>query len=114
MPIPEADREHAEKVLTTFCDRVPPDIRDKLRYEFELAGNTYTIVEIRPYLTAPTRGYMRLGLARLKYRPTKRAWTLMWSDRNERWHTYKGFEYVDTIDELIAEIQRDPTHIFFG
>lgn len=46
--------------------------------------------------------------------PASRHWTLYWADRNSRWHRYDDLEATPHLDELITEIDEDPTCIFFG
>lgn len=41
-------------------------------------------------------------------------WSLKWSDRNGRWHAYDLRAPSRHLAELVAEVERDPTHIFLG
>lgn len=41
-------------------------------------------------------------------------WTLYWRDRNLRLHVYDLLTPSDRIDDVLAEIDRDPTCIFWG
>jgi hypothetical protein len=40
-------------------------------------------------------------------------WRICWSDRNSRWHPYEEVT-PGTIDEMLQEIESDPTAIFGG
>ena len=40
-------------------------------------------------------------------------WTLHWRDRNEKWFAYNDL-FSGTAAELLAEIEEDPTCIFWG
>lgn len=42
------------------------------------------------------------------------AWSLCWRDRNLRFHEYTLAFPTLHVEELIAEIERDPTAIFWG
>ena len=55
-----------------------------------------------------------MNIAQLRYEPTSRQWILYWADRNSRWHRYDDLEPTSVVDDLINEIDRDPTCIFFG
>ncbi len=44
----------------------------------------------------------------------KRRWVLYWRDRNLRWHEYDLLEPGPTFEEALAEVERDPTGIFWG
>lgn len=43
-----------------------------------------------------------------------KAWTLWWADRNERWDRYWDMDPTPDVDELLREIDEDPTGIFWG
>jgi len=41
-------------------------------------------------------------------------WTLYCRDRHQRWNLYTGLAPTTDISEVLDEIDRDPTHIFWG
>ena len=41
-------------------------------------------------------------------------WTLYWADRNSRWHRYDDLEPTTNLDDVLTEINEDPTCIFWG
>ena len=53
-------------------------------------------------------------IARLRYTVAHKTWTLFSRDRNLRFHAYELQQPSRDIDDLLAEIDRDPTHIFWG
>lgn len=113
--LPELVRKNVERTVGRYCeDRVPAHIRDKIRVEYEVRGNSVTIVERRP----PWREdigteWSRLTVAQLRYEDGK--WALYWSDRNSRWHPYEEqFEPTSDLAAALAEIDDDPTAIFWG
>ena len=55
-----------------------------------------------------------LPIARLRYSPTHAEWTLFWRDRNLHWHRYDRINTAAHVDPLLAEIDADPTAIFWG
>ena len=46
--------------------------------------------------------------------PATRTWALYWRDRNLRFHLYDQLEPSQDIGDLLREIDRDPTAIFWG
>lgn len=47
--LPEIVRKTVERDVGRYCEgRVPPHIRDKIRIEYEILGNSVTIFECRP------------------------------------------------------------------
>jgi Protein of unknown function (DUF3024) len=113
MPIPELERRHVERALDRFRERVPVEIRDKLWYEYRFDRNAVVLFERRPSFRDPDV-YTELPVAKFVYSPTVGGWSLRWQDRHSRWHRYEGFENRPHFGELLAEVRRDPTGIFFG
>ncbi|MBA2312295.1 MAG: hypothetical protein H0V97_05790 [Actinobacteria bacterium] len=74
--LPELIRKKVERDVGRYCeDKVPPHVRDKIRNEYEIRGNSVTIVERRP----PWREdfgpeWSRLTVAQLRYE--NEGWTL--------------------------------------
>lgn len=58
--------------------------------------------------------WTRFPIARLRYAKASRTWSLYWRDRNLRFHAYDQAPPTTSIDDLLAEIDHDPTHIFWG
>lgn len=56
---------------------------------------------------------VRPETAQLRYDPASHDWTLYWADRNSRWHRYDDID-PGTTDQLLNEINDDPTCIFWG
>ncbi|HEX4698928.1 MAG TPA: DUF3024 domain-containing protein [Actinomycetes bacterium] len=73
-----------------WCDaRVPAHARDQIRIECDVAPRHLTILECRPPWRedfGPERS--RFPIARLRYTQISRTWSLLWSDRNSRFHEY--------------------------
>ena len=53
-------------------------------------------------------------IARLRYTAADNSWTLYWRDRNLRFHIYDLLAPSNRVDDLLNEIDRDPTCIFWG
>jgi hypothetical protein len=95
--------------------RVPEHVRDVVRVEAEVAKRHVTIVECRPPWRADAgAGWTRFPIARLRYTQATRLWSLYWRDRNQRFHEYDGIPATENVEELLAELDRDPTAIFWG
>jgi hypothetical protein len=112
--LPELVRRSVEGDVGRYCEeRVPPHVRDKIRMEYEIRGNSVTIVERRPpWSPELPPEWSRSQVAQLRYEESK--WALYWSDRNGRWHPYDLFDPTPDISSALAEIDEDPTAIFWG
>ena len=49
----------------------------------------------------------------MKFNSANNDWTLYWSDRNGRWHNFDLLP-PGSIEEVLEEIERDQTNIFWG
>ncbi len=95
--------------------RVPSHVSDQIRVEVEVRGTTVTIVERRPPWRAGLGPeWSRLPIAQLRFDPATANWTLYWRNRNLRWHRYDRIAPAPYVDALLAEIDEDPTAIFWG
>ena len=108
--------EAALPLVEAFCEtRVREHARDEVRLECSRRGNSITISERRP----PWRvdlgpEWSEFKVAQLRYEPTERTWCLYCRDRNERWFLYDGIEPAPSVVPLLAEVDEDPTGIFWG
>jgi hypothetical protein len=94
---------------------VPEDARHQVRVECDVTSRQVTIVERRaPWREDFGPEWTSVRLARLRYTASTRSWALYWRDRNLRFHSYDQLAPSARIDDLLAEIDRDPTGIFWG
>ena len=99
-----------------WCEqRVPAQVRDQIRVECDVAPRALTIVECRPPWS-PEAGpeWTRLPIARLRYTRASGHWSLFWRDRHLRFHAYDRLEPSVHVEDLLREIDADPTAIFWG
>ncbi len=95
--------------------RVPEAARHQVRLECEIGARDLTIVERRaPWRDDPGADWTTLPVARLRYVKTAKTWTLYWRDRNLKFHRYDQLPPSTHIDDLLAEIDRDPSGAFWG
>ncbi|MGZ4219425.1 MAG: DUF3024 domain-containing protein [Solirubrobacteraceae bacterium] len=102
--------------IRSYCDqRVPPHALDQLRVDAIVDGNTVTLVERRPPWRPDFGPDWTTGpVARLRCVHKHRHWTLLWRDRDQRWHHYDLVEPTADVTVLLDEIEQDPTGIFWG
>jgi hypothetical protein len=99
-----------------WCEqRVPEHTRDQVRVDCEVGPRGLTILERRPPWNAGAGAdWSSLPVARLMYAKSSKLWSLHWRDRNLRFHRYDQLEPAATVAPLLAELDRDPTGIFWG
>jgi hypothetical protein len=110
--LPELDIARVRR----WCEqRVPEHARNQVRVECDIGSRQLTIVECRPpWREGIGPEWTRFPIARLRYAQATHTWTLYWRDRNLRFHRYDQLEPSPQIDDLLREIDRDPTAIFWG
>lgn len=114
MALPELTRKRVESLLTDFCEkRVPAHVRHQIKLTFEFRGDTAILFEDRPVWNDPSR-WTHSAVAQLRIDTETLKWTLYCRDRNSKWHLYQGINATNAIEELLAEVDRDPTGIFGG
>jgi len=112
MTLPELDVARVQQ----WCRaRVPERVRDQVRVEVDVAPRHLTIVECRPPWRADYGSvWTRHPIARFRYTSTTRQWSLYWRDRNLRFHEYDLLQPTDRFEDLLMEVDLDPTAIFWG
>jgi hypothetical protein len=113
MAIPELEKERVSRSLERFCDKVPKHVRDRLTHHFRFVRSDVELYARRPAYREPGR-FMEETVAKFRYNAKRGSWTLFWSDRNLRWHSYEGFVDRRNFLDLLHEVERDPTCIFWG
>ena len=100
--------------IHAFCEaQTPEHLREEMRIEAATRGNSVTIGDCRPLWQGAPGEWSRVNIAQLRYDPATQLWTLYWADRNSRWHRYDDLEPA-RLDRVLAEIDADPTCIFWG
>ena len=114
MALPKEVRNKLTETLSAYCAiRCPAKFKDKVRLGFRIRGNSVTLFEERPAFRVPGV-WVDIVVAQFRFEPKSKLWTLYCADRNSRWLEYWDFEPSKDIRVLIAEVEADPTRIFWG
>lgn len=110
--IPDLDLRRIEHWA---AERIPEAARDDIRIDLERSDRAVTIVEVRAEgVDGPADWSTRTPIARLRYTKTRAEWTLLWRDRRGDFHLYEPAQPTPHVSELLAELDADPTGIFWG
>jgi len=110
--LPELEVARVQRWCTT---RVPERARHQVRVECEVASGHLTIVERRaPWREKAAPEGSSLPIARLRYAKTTKTWTLYSRDHNLRFHRYDRLPASPHVEDLLTELDRDPTGVFWG
>ena len=114
MDLPPLVRQLVEIKIENYCaNKIPHEHQDKIKLLYRIRGNHVTLIESRPFHFDPTR-WSELKVAQFRYDNSSQNWTLYCADRNERWHMYMDINSSKNIDDLLNEVDEDPTGIFWG
>ena len=99
-----------------WCQQcVPEPARGELKVECDVAPRHLTIVECRPPWGEDIGAeWTRFPIARLRYTRATGEWSLYWRDCHRRFHSYDRITPSPRVDDLLQELDRDPTAIFWG
>lgn len=115
MPIDADLKSQVTKILEDYCERkVPLRVRDKVRLVHRWIGTKVVLVEQRPYWKDSSAPWIDSPVVQFRYHAETNDWTLYWRDRNQRWHPYEPHPGSRSINRLLAEVDQDPTGIFWG
>jgi Protein of unknown function (DUF3024) len=115
--VPQDTRDAALSAVEVFCEsRIAQELRNEIRLECSRRGNAITIVERRPPWNPEMIGdeWTTMKIAQLRHDPTSKTWSLYCRDGNDRWWPYDNIAPSASVDALLAELDTDPTGIFWG
>ena len=113
--LPPLVAQLAEKLFAAFCEsRVPVEVRDKVRLEYEIKGVEAALWECRPHWRDASQPWTRSAVAQLRFDTKKHRWALFCRDRNSQWLRYEPAPPTKKLEDLLAVISEDPTGVFWG
>lgn len=106
------------QLVADYCAAAtPPHVADRARVEYAVRGKTVTIIEASRMGAERDEDWLRVPAARMKA-GADGLWTLYCFDRNSRAVRYDRwnpeFDQPATMTVILAEIEADPTCIFWG
>lgn len=114
MSLPEFTKKLIEEKLTKYCEsRIPAQVRNKVKLTFDISGNKVTLIETRPYFKDSSI-WTKTPMAQFRFDNKKKQWLIYCIGRNERWRLYDLIKPSSNFDDLLKELDRDPTGIFWG
>jgi DUF3024 family protein len=112
--LPEFEQRLVERLLARFYDRrVLAHVQHETRLGHSIRGRSVTLFQTRPGFDEPAAS-MRSVIAQFRFNARSGLWSLYWRDRNLRWRLYDNIAPTKNFEMLLAEVDRDPTYIFWG
>ena len=114
MALTPRQEAQVSSLLSAYCHaRVPARIRDQVRLGFRIDGQAVELLESRPSFD-DSRVWREQAVAKFRYVAAKRVWRLYCQYRDLKWHEYKPRHTARSFAQLLDEVDRDPTGIFWG
>jgi Protein of unknown function (DUF3024) len=110
----EIQVQEVDEILTKLGDStVPIMVRDKVVLQFRIDRHDVVLFEKRPSLREDGE-WTECSFAKFRWNARRGTWSLLWSDRNGCWHNYLDCDPSPRLEDLVREVKRDPTGIFWG
>jgi len=90
-----------------------PRVRDQLRHGYRFEGAAVVFFERRPSFRDPAT-WRDHDIAKFRFTRTTGQWSLYCQFRDRKWRGYEPLPTSRVLGDLVAEMRRDPTCIFFG
>ncbi|MBI4765502.1 MAG: DUF3024 domain-containing protein [Deltaproteobacteria bacterium] len=114
MPLPEFTRKLIEGKLSKYCtSRIPEHARHNMRLIFNINENIVTLILSRPYFKDPSKWAER-SVAQVRFDNDHKKWQLYFIDKKDRWHPHDLIQPSADFDDLLKELDHDPTGLFWG
>jgi len=112
MALSEFTLKLVEKKLGDYCQgRVHEALCYRIRIGYAVEGDLVTLFEERRGLLDPEK-WVRLEMARFRFDPRTKQWSLDYVDAASQSHTYYLKPRAD-IDIFLREIDEDPIRVFW-
>jgi hypothetical protein len=98
--LPEIDVARLARWVEERNVRVPGHARSQIRYEFDLADRSATLLECRPPWDGVGDVWTRWPSARLRYTSSRKEWSLYWRDRNLKFDLYDLVQPTPTLEAV--------------
>lgn len=114
MALLEIDKRRVSKIMDAYCDnRIPVSARDQIRLSYELRGHKLHLIESRQLFQRPDQ-WVGMKIAQFEFNSETRKWKLYCFDRNDKRMEYPEYNEDTRLEALLAEVDNDPTRIFWG
>jgi hypothetical protein len=114
MALSEFTKKLLETILLKYCEnKIPVTTADQVRLEFKIKGNNVTLYETRLVLRDPSV-WSENPVAQFRFDDKTKKWDLYCCYRDFKWYLYREIDSSANFDDLLKEVDRDPTGIFWG
>ena len=114
MGFSELEKQKIKRIVGSYCkNKIPAQYRDQIRVFYKIRGDDVRIIESRPSFLDKNNWTEQL-VARMKFDRKTMKWILYWRRASGRWELYSELRPSNDLAKLVAEIEKDPWHTFWG
>jgi hypothetical protein len=114
MALNEVRKRKVKNILEELCtERIPAEVSDQVKLEFNIRGDNVTLFEKRRYYKDPQE-WTKQKIAQFRYDHENNHWSLYWHRHTGKWYEYEEIEPSKDLKKLVKEVDEDPTGIFWG
>ena len=104
-----------DSVIGQWCVlRVPPKLKNQIDHDYEVDGQSVTLLEVRPLWRGPAGEFTRSPFVKLRYVKSGAIWKIYWRRQSGKWDLYAPSPSAKNITVAMAIIDADHHACFFG
>ena len=104
-----------DQVVGRWClTRVPPHLKKSVDYDYEIDGQTVTIIEVRPAWQGSPGEITRRPIARFRLVKVTGQWQIYWMRSSGKWQSYEPMFRASELVDCLTVLETDNYGCFFG
>jgi hypothetical protein len=88
-------------------------VANKVRHGIRVEGTSIILFQSYPHFQRRSQ-WIDHDVAKFRFFKSRQIWRLYCKFRDLKWHTYKPMPEAEELIDLVNEVERDPTNIFWG
>ena len=104
-----------DQVVGQWClNRVPPQLKKSVDYDYEIDGQAVTFIEVRPAWKGSPGEVTRRPIARFRFVKVTGQWKIYWMRSSGKWQSYEPMLEAAELDDALMVLETDQYGCFFG
>jgi hypothetical protein len=102
-------------IIGQWClEKVSPELKNKIDYDYEIEGQSVTLFEVRPRWRGQPGQTTRSPFAKFRYVKSSKLWHIYWMRQSGKWESYEPASAACGLEEALDIIELDTYGCFFG
>lgn len=114
MAFSDIELQRIKREVGGLCEkRSPAHLKNKLRIEYKIEGQSVILYEVRPQWDDP-KIFRDHPFAKITFVKSRNIWKLYWRRADLKFHKYDPKKSSSQLSDLVKEIDKDSHGCFFG